>query len=214
MKLIRLEPEQVLKFSPSAPNGSANRTLRLTNITNNHVAFKVKTTAPKSYLVRPSSGTMSRGDSLEIQITLQPGGGEEVNQHRFLVQAMAVSSSVTLQREDWTKAPKDSIEEQRLSVTIEATSAGPADAGRGGDVGASGGNRLSAPPSGSDDLKVKYDELVQYTLLLEKEKKKLEGTVSEMKSSAAGGDGGISKIAMLLALLLAAVAAYSAKMWA
>ena len=34
---------------------------------------QVKTTAPDSYRVRPSSGLMKTGDSAEIQVYLQPG---------------------------------------------------------------------------------------------------------------------------------------------
>ncbi|KAJ2238178.1 phosphatidylinositol-binding protein scs2, partial [Coemansia sp. RSA 455] len=46
--------------------------LRLTNKNNSPVAFKVKTTAPKQYCVRPNAGRIEPGESVEVQVVLQP----------------------------------------------------------------------------------------------------------------------------------------------
>lgn len=43
------------------------RTLTLTNQNGHPVAFKVKTTAPKSYCVRPNSGRIEAGEKVEVQ---------------------------------------------------------------------------------------------------------------------------------------------------
>ncbi|KAK8626205.1 hypothetical protein V6N13_133856 [Hibiscus sabdariffa] len=45
--------------------------LQLTNNTDSHVAFKVKTTSPKKYFVRPNTGIVMPSDSCIIRVTLQ-----------------------------------------------------------------------------------------------------------------------------------------------
>lgn len=42
------------------------------NSTDTAVAFKVKTTAPKLYCVRPNSGRIGPGESVEVSVLLQP----------------------------------------------------------------------------------------------------------------------------------------------
>ena len=43
-------------------------TLSLTNQGTERIAFKVKTTAPKKYCVRPSSGIVEPGASRDVQV--------------------------------------------------------------------------------------------------------------------------------------------------
>ncbi|XP_073021015.1 vesicle-associated protein 2-1-like [Primulina eburnea] len=45
--------------------------LKVTNNTEHHVAFKVKTTSPKKYYVRPNTGVIHPWDSCVIRVTLQ-----------------------------------------------------------------------------------------------------------------------------------------------
>merc|ERR1711939_1097119 len=45
--------------------------LQLTNSTAESVAFKVKTTAPKQYCVRPNSGIIRPHDHVEVQVLVQ-----------------------------------------------------------------------------------------------------------------------------------------------
>lgn len=74
---MRIEPNDlVLKFfeelSPQAEGFIYRAPLILTNIsdTGASVVFKVKTTAPKSYTVKPSQGILEQGQSCRISITL------------------------------------------------------------------------------------------------------------------------------------------------
>jgi hypothetical protein len=48
-----------------------SQTLRLKNPHSDPIAFKVKTTAPKQYCVRPNSGRIEPGKDVEVQILLQ-----------------------------------------------------------------------------------------------------------------------------------------------
>ncbi|KAJ6427087.1 hypothetical protein OIU84_022646 [Salix udensis] len=45
--------------------------LKVVNNTEHHVAFKVKTTSPKKYFVRPNTGVIQPWDSFVIRVTLQ-----------------------------------------------------------------------------------------------------------------------------------------------
>lgn len=46
-------------------------TLSLTNPGKEKIAFKVKTTSPKKYCVRPSSGVVEPGSSKDVQVIMQ-----------------------------------------------------------------------------------------------------------------------------------------------
>lgn len=208
MKLLQVDPAESLRFCLSPQNPSPIEMLRLTNAYNGNVAYKVKTTAPKSYLVRPSCGTLRPGESNEIQIVLQ--SQVEANNHRFLVQAAVVADAEPLPRDAWSKFQKDQIEEQRLGVTLEEMNAdqGQSDGLRVGGSGAIDGRPVS---EGTADLQQKYDELVQYTLRLEKEKKKLEADKLELEKKSGSSADGFSKLTLFLAVLIAFLVSYSAK---
>mmetsp|Transcript_72427 Transcript_72427/g.189825 ORF Transcript_72427/g.189825 Transcript_72427/m.189825 type:complete len:227 (+) Transcript_72427:92-772(+) len=219
MTLLELDPENTLYFTKTPATSSPSRMLKLTNIHSGNVAFKVKTTAPKAYLVRPSSGTLRPRENQEVQIILQPQGTEGQANHRFLVQAVAVPGTEPVSREQWALFGKDAVQEQRLNVVLEereveagassnrpaaepSYTSGPSDAAR------SGAGEVPA------DLKEKYDELVQYTLLLEKEKKKLEADMANLqcaKGSSSADGGGYTKLHIILVALVAFLLSYAAK---
>ncbi|KAJ1796216.1 phosphatidylinositol-binding protein scs2, partial [Coemansia sp. RSA 2598] len=99
--------------------------LRLTNKNNSPVAFKVKTTAPKQYCVRPNAGRIEPGESVEVQVVLQPmketPAANSKCRDKFLIQSIAISremDSMTVS-EIWTMAEceaKDIINEKKLRV--------------------------------------------------------------------------------------------------
>jgi MSP (Major sperm protein) domain len=64
--------------------------LTLTNPTDKVIMFKIKTTVPKRYCVRPNCGTLDPKDTAEILISLQPSGFDpnEKNKHKFMIQSL------------------------------------------------------------------------------------------------------------------------------
>ena len=77
--LTEQHDDMSVEISPSAQLGFprpltqvVKRSLFLTNSNSQPVAFKVKTTAPKQYCVRPNSGRMEAGERVEVQVLLQP----------------------------------------------------------------------------------------------------------------------------------------------
>jgi len=218
MSLLEIDPAETLCFRRSAVTTSPNRMLKLTNVHSGNVAYKVKTTAPKSYLVRPSCGTLKPNQSTEVQIILQPQQQHsEPNSHRFLVQAVSVKEVDPVSRDDWAMFPKELLQEQRLNVTLEDCEVGADRLVPTNDTGSLGldanANASRASAEGVSDLKVKYDELVQYTLMLEKEKKKLEGDLANLSSAKhVGGVEGFSRWTLIVVALLAFLLPYAARL--
>ncbi|CAK9108029.1 Vesicle-associated membrane protein/synaptobrevin-binding protein (VAP-33) [Durusdinium trenchii] len=212
MNLLELEPATTLHFCKTPTNTSPNRKLMLINKTSGYVAFKVKTTAPKSYLVRPSAATLGPHSREEVTIILQPPG--EGQNHRFLVQAVQVNSSQPVNREEWSQFKKEQIEEQRLNVVLEEFESEPAGTHENFGFGSGPVSDARAAGEAPADLQVKYDELVQYTLMLEKQKKKLEAEIEELKGSktlSSSESGAYNLFHILLVALISFLLSYAAK---
>uniref|UniRef100_A0A8C6EAB4 VAMP associated protein B and C n=1 Tax=Moschus moschiferus TaxID=68415 RepID=A0A8C6EAB4_MOSMO len=64
-QVLSLEPQHELKFrGPFTDVVTTN--LKLGNPTDRNVCFKVKTTAPRRYCVRPNSGIIDAGASINV----------------------------------------------------------------------------------------------------------------------------------------------------
>lgn len=118
----------LLKINPNAIEfplvlfQSITTTLRLENVADKPVAFKIKTTAPKNYLVRPSTGVISRDNTQYVQIILQPMQTEPAIPcaDRFLVQATPTEHDDTNPPRDfWANLPKNEVTDQRLNVVFK-----------------------------------------------------------------------------------------------
>ncbi|XP_076170603.1 VAMP-associated protein 33kDa [Ptiloglossa arizonensis] len=88
--ILIVEPTSELRFMGPFTGSSATSYILLTNPLNRKVYFKIKTTAPKRYCVRPNSGYVRPKKSLQIVVTLQPFDFDptEKNKHKFMVQAI------------------------------------------------------------------------------------------------------------------------------
>ncbi|GKV10800.1 hypothetical protein SLEP1_g22113 [Rubroshorea leprosula] len=68
-KLISVQPNDLKFIFELGKTSSCD--LKVVNNTEHHVAFKVKTTSPKKYFVRPNTGVVEPWDSIVIRVTLQ-----------------------------------------------------------------------------------------------------------------------------------------------
>ena len=50
-----------------------------------NVAYKVKTTAPKNYVVKPNQGIIEEQGSVKIEITMIPVQNNKIDDNKFLV---------------------------------------------------------------------------------------------------------------------------------
>jgi len=123
------KPEQVLKLEPSAElrfrgpfTEVITATLKLTNPTDKKVCFKVKTTAPKRYCVRPNSGIIDGQGVVEVAVMLQPFeyDPKEKSKHKFMVQTMFVPDGYTDSHENlWKEADPGSLMDSKLKCVFE-----------------------------------------------------------------------------------------------
>jgi len=102
-----------------------SQTLRLKNPHSDPVAFKVKTTAPKQYCVRPNSGRIEPGRDVEVQILLQAMKEDPPPdakcRDKFLVQSVLVTADKEFTNVGslWAhieQTAKSSIQEKKIRV--------------------------------------------------------------------------------------------------
>ncbi|KAL2852813.1 PapD-like protein [Aspergillus pseudoustus] len=104
-------------------NREVCQVLHLTNNNQDAVVFKVKTTAPKHYCVRPNSGRIEPGKHVEVQVLLQAMKDEPAPdakcKDKFLVQTVAVTKDMEFANVSsiFEKATKSSIQERKIRVT-------------------------------------------------------------------------------------------------
>ncbi|KAL2833376.1 PapD-like protein [Aspergillus cavernicola] len=97
--------------------------LHLTNNNQDAVVFKVKTTAPKHYCVRPNSGRIEPGKHVEVQVLLQAMKDEPAAdakcKDKFLVQTVAVTKDMEFANVGsiFEKSGKSAIQERKIRVT-------------------------------------------------------------------------------------------------
>lgn len=213
MTILTLDPDTTLNFVKTANTTSPMKVMKLTNNHNGHVAFKVKTTAPKAYLVRPSNGTLKPKETQEVSIILQAqtagdaANPDRSNTDRFLVHAVAVKDSEPVSREEWNNFPKETLHEQKLNVKVFSEEQDDTSEQPKGPTGPVGGAAKLA--SGSTDIQAKYDDLVDYTLKLEREKKKLEADLAKALPGAPRTYSGVVLVgAVLVAFMVPYIESY------
>eukprot|EP00744_Colponema_vietnamica_P001643 GILI01002702.1.p1 GENE.GILI01002702.1~~GILI01002702.1.p1 ORF type:complete len:258 (-),score=99.00 GILI01002702.1:406-1179(-) len=130
---LKLTPAKELTF-PRAIGKSSTISLQLKNEENQRIAFKVKTTAPRSYLVRPNQGFLDPQQSLDVNIILQPLKEEPPaeSSDKFLVQSATVPAGfdgdVSKLLAELTEKDKNLIQSHRLKVVFEPASSPSSDA--------------------------------------------------------------------------------------
>jgi len=120
-QLLVLEPPVELKFKgPFTDVVTAE--LKMSNPSKKRIGFKVKTTAPKQYCVRPNNGLIEPGATISVAVMLQPFNYDpnEKNRHKFLVQALIVPDGVTENHEMlWKDTPADQLMESKLKCVFD-----------------------------------------------------------------------------------------------
>ncbi|XP_065363239.1 vesicle-associated membrane protein/synaptobrevin-binding protein isoform X1 [Calliphora vicina] len=98
-------------------------TLKLTNPSDETILFKIKTTAPKRYCVRPNFGWVAPNDNVSVEICLQPFNFDpfEKNKHKFMVQSIVSPSSERPQDPNkyWKELPPEHFMDAKLKCVFE-----------------------------------------------------------------------------------------------
>ncbi|KAF8560515.1 hypothetical protein P879_06994 [Paragonimus westermani] len=88
-QLLDIEPKKALYFEGPFTD-IVTSYIQLHNPQDHAVCFKVKTTVPKRYCVRPSSGVLQAKERLTVAVMLQPFNYDplEKTKHKFMIQSM------------------------------------------------------------------------------------------------------------------------------
>lgn len=114
--LLDVSPAEELSFGSGETEKKS--LIILSNVTKNQVAFKVRTTAPEKYRVKPSSSSCEPGASVDIVVSLH-GGSQASPQDRFLVMAAEMDNVGSQElAQFWKEVPKNKIMEHRLRCHV------------------------------------------------------------------------------------------------
>ncbi|XP_020693578.1 vesicle-associated protein 1-3 isoform X2 [Dendrobium catenatum] len=117
---LGIQPAE-LKFSFQC-NKQSSCTMHLANRTDQYVAFKVKTTNPKKYSVRPNTGIVLPGSTCDVLVTMQAQKEAPPDMQckdKFLVLSVIAASGATMKditSEMFNKEPNKVVDELKLRV--------------------------------------------------------------------------------------------------
>ncbi|KAL2113842.1 hypothetical protein VUR80DRAFT_2234 [Thermomyces stellatus] len=131
---VEIEPTELNFRRPFTEEVQELLTIRNSNP--NPVAFKVKTTAPKQYCVRPNSGRIEAGQDVEVAVLLQAMKADPPKdakcRDKFLVQSVNIPADQEFSslQEVLDNTDKRSMQEKKIRVNwLPAESPGAPDAG-------------------------------------------------------------------------------------
>ncbi|CAH2103215.1 unnamed protein product [Euphydryas editha] len=119
-QVLTIEPQNELKFKGLFELGYTTY-MRLTNPSEHTVLFKIKTTAPKKYCVRPNSGVLEPNSKVDIAITPQPVHVDpnEKHKHKFMVQSVIAPEGKTNIDQVWKEISPDQLMDYKLKCVFE-----------------------------------------------------------------------------------------------
>ncbi|GJQ15036.1 hypothetical protein GpartN1_g6827.t1 [Galdieria partita] len=118
--VVKLSTKQLDLFVESGKPASTSLTVE--NISKSYICFKVKTTQPQRYSVRPNVGVIKPGERKDVLITLEPlkytPEDLKTSKDRFLIQVTRISEEAAKMdvHELWKKVKEDSILQQKFRV--------------------------------------------------------------------------------------------------
>ncbi|KAH9616405.1 hypothetical protein KSS87_013732 [Heliosperma pusillum] len=120
-ELLTIHPHELqFQFELNKQNSC---TMQLSNNTDNHVAFKVKTTNPRKYSVRPNTGIVLPHSTYDLLVTMQAqqeGPSDMQCKDRFLLQSVITSPESTIKditSDMFKKESGNIVDEYKLKVT-------------------------------------------------------------------------------------------------
>lgn len=119
-QVLKLEPSTELRFRGSFTS-VVTANLKLTNPAERKVCFKVKTTAPKRYCVRPNSGFVEPHGVVEVAVMLQPFeyDPKEKSKHKFMVQTMFAPEGEVDHETLWKEADQSAFMDSKLKCVFD-----------------------------------------------------------------------------------------------
>ncbi|EFO24579.1 MSP domain-containing protein VAP [Loa loa] len=212
LQVLAIEPSHELVFKGPF-NDVVTCQMRLTNPTERQVCFKVKTTAPKQYCVRPNSGVLSPGETCNVAVMLQPFDASsnvevEHTKHKFMVQSVYAPPGDLSLDSIWKNAQPSELMDSKLRVVFEH----PPASEYGGDKTPPRVSSESKPATGgyAANLDVEVRRVIEEKNRVEAAKASLERDNNNLKARLAAleaipqvtgnqtSEGGITILQMVL----------------
>ncbi|KAK0167156.1 hypothetical protein PV327_004590 [Microctonus hyperodae] len=122
-QVLIIEPQGELRFRGPFTGSPVTSYIKLINPTSQKVYFKIKTTAPRRYCVRPNNGMLKAKEIIEIAVCLQPFEFDptEKNKHKFMVQTVIAPEGDTddFVNDVWKDIDDDLVMEYKLKCVFE-----------------------------------------------------------------------------------------------
>ncbi|KAG0457160.1 hypothetical protein HPP92_022317, partial [Vanilla planifolia] len=140
-ELLGIEPPE-LKF-PFELRKQISCPLQLFNKTDDHIAFKVKTTNPKKYCVRPNNGVVLPRSTCDVIVTMQAQREAPADMQckdKFLVQSAVINPGITateITAEMFSRESGNKVDEVKLRVVYVSPPRPPSPVHEGSDEGSS-----------------------------------------------------------------------------
>ncbi|PIA35682.1 hypothetical protein AQUCO_03500198v1 [Aquilegia coerulea] len=232
-ELLSIEPQE-LKF-PFELKKQISCSLQLSNKTDNYVAFKVKTTNPKKYCVRPNTGVVLPKSTCDVMVTMQAQREAPPDlqcKDKFLLQSVNTNPGITakdITPEMFNKESGNLVEECKLRVVYVPPPQPPSPVSEGSEEGSSPRASLSengnlnnsdsmAVSRGSIDPQEKSSEASALISKLMEEKTsamqqatKLRQELELLRSEASRSRGGVQFLYVVIIGLLGLLLGYILK---
>ncbi|PRQ57509.1 putative vesicle-associated membrane-protein-associated protein [Rosa chinensis] len=140
-ELLNIEPQE-LQF-PFELKKQISCSLQLSNKTDDYVAFKVKTTNPKKYCVRPNTGVVLPRSTCDVIVTMQAQKEKPSDMQckdKFLLQSVVTNPGATtkdITPEMFNKESGHNVEECKLKVNYVDPPRPPSPVREGSEEGSS-----------------------------------------------------------------------------
>ncbi|XP_006647598.1 vesicle-associated protein 1-2-like [Oryza brachyantha] len=180
--LLGIDPPELI--FPFELKKQISCSLHLTNKTDEYVAFKVKTTSPKKYCVRPNNGIVAPRSTSDVLVTMQAQREAPPDMQckdKFLVQSAIVKQDLSPQDitgDVFTKQSGNVVDEVKLRVVYTTPQPTSANGGSEEGLGSLSDQEATKGPRESETitsealiskLKVEKNSAIQQNIKLQEE---------------------------------------------
>lgn len=187
MGMLQVEPADELVLEGPF-NRAVSKKLKVYNPSKHtRVAFKLKTTTPRLFFVRPNVGLVQPGERVSIDIFVHPVYQDyNTQRHKFLMQAAEANENIDNLQEFWKTINPVYISDTKIRVKfvdesrpmLEAPPSGD-NTGAGGATGAAGATTAAVVGKPDEGINA-MASLMQRVSLLEIEREALMQKVDEL----------------------------------
>ncbi|EDX09636.1 vesicle-associated membrane protein-associated protein A [Drosophila simulans] len=201
---LALDPSEVLVFEGPF-NRSVSRKLVIRNTSQTQrMAFKMKTTTPKLFYVRPNIGVLAPEQKVSVDIYMQPILQEQIQKrHKFLLMAAEVTGDITDMQEFWKMQNPNETWDTKIKCELVPSKQDDFRQA-GGSAALSTDNKDGEVHFDAQEVSEPMAKLLKQVSMLEDEHVVLTDQIESLRDQAVGRT--FFYLATIIVIILAAVA--------